>query len=223
MMANVVAREPSPRRCDVLDPHLFAVFLVAAVIIYITPGPDMLYVLAHALSMGVWAGIVASLGMAIGMVVHTTLATLGLAALLQTVPVVFDVIRYAGAAYLVYLGIRTWLGSAAAAEPVAEHARVPLSTVLWRAAVTNLLNPKIILFYVAFLPQFISPELGRTTLQFLVLGVIFVVMGLAADVIVALLGARVGEWLLWRRSARVTINRVAAVVFVGLAVRLLFG
>jgi threonine/homoserine/homoserine lactone efflux protein len=206
---------------QIIDPGLFVLFLVAAVIIYITPGPDMLYVLAHALSMGTWAGIVASLGMGIGMVVHTTAATLGLATLLRTVPVVFDIVRYGGAAYLAYLGVRTWLGSTAAADEIGEKARVPLPTVLWRATATNLLNPKIILFYIAFLPQFVNARIGHTTLQFLVLGVIFVIMGLMADIAVALLGGRVGRWLLWRRNARVTVNRVAALVFVGLAVRLL--
>jgi threonine/homoserine/homoserine lactone efflux protein len=204
-----------------IDPGLFALFLVAAVVIYVTPGPDMMYVLAHALSMGTWAGIVASLGMGIGMVVHTTAATLGLATLLQTVPVVYEVIRYAGAAYLAYLGVRTWLSSRAAVEQVGKEEPVPMRTVLWRATMTNLLNPKIILFYVAFLPQFVNRSLGHTTLQFLILGVIFVVMGLIADFAVALLGGRVGEWLLWRKNARVGINRAAAIVFVGLAVRLL--
>lgn len=204
-----------------IDPGLFALFLVAAVIIYVTPGPDMLYVLAHSLSMGTWAGIVASLGMGIGMLVHTTAATLGLATLLQAVPVAYEVIRYAGAAYLAYLGIRTWLTSRTRAEQIAQHEVVPLRTVLWRATMTNLLNPKIILFYVAFLPQFVNAGLGHTTLQFLVLGIIFVIMGLIADILVALLGGRVGEWLLWRKNAPMVVNRAAAVVFVGLAVRLL--
>ncbi|HET6211892.1 MAG TPA: LysE family translocator, partial [Micromonosporaceae bacterium] len=161
------------------------------------------------------------LGMGIGMVVHTTAATLGLATLLQKTPVVYEVIRYAGAAYLAYLGIRTWLSSTAEADDIDKRERVPMPTVLWRATVTNLLNPKIILFYVAFLPQFVNSHLGHTTLQFLVLGVIFVIMGLIADFTVAILGGRVGEWLLWRKNARVTINRAAAVVFVGIAVRLL--
>ncbi|MQA25140.1 MAG: hypothetical protein GEU94_06655 [Micromonosporaceae bacterium] len=102
--------EPTPTGADVpVDPALFAVFLVAVLVICVTPGPDMAYVLAHALSQGVLAGVVASLGMAVGMVVHTAAATLGLAALLQTAPLAYDVIRYAGAAYLVYIGVRAWL------------------------------------------------------------------------------------------------------------------
>lgn len=203
-----------------IDPSLFGLFLIAALIIYITPGPDMMYVLAHAVSMGVWAGIVASLGMGIGMAVHTTAATLGLAALLQTAPVAYDVIRYAGAAYLAYLGIRTWMASRDM-DGLQARSVVPLNTVLWRATITNLLNPKIILFYVAFLPQFVDPGLGHPTLQFLVLGVIFVLLGLLADFAIALLGGRLGERLLLREATRVMINRLVAVVFVGIAVRLI--
>lgn len=207
----------------IVEPHLFVLFLVASLIIYVTPGPDMLYVLAHSISMGARAGIIASLGMGIGMVVHTTAATLGLATLLNATPVAYNVIRYAGGAYLAYLGIQTWRTSRTMTGLPDEQAKVPLPKVLWRATATNLLNPKIILFYVAFLPQFVDSGIGHTTLQFLVLGVIFVILGLLADFAVALLGARVGEWLLWRKNAQVTINRAAAVVFVGLAVRLLVG
>ena len=181
----------------------------------------MLYVLAHALSLGRWAGIVASMGMGLGMLVHTAAATLGLATLLQTVPVAYDVIRYAGAAYLCYVGIRTWLNSKHATGKIDQHEFVPMRTVLWRATATNLLNPKIVLFYVAFLPQFVNPSLGHVTLQFLVLGMILVILGLTADVVVALLGGQVGELLLRRKNARVYINRIAATVFVGLAMRLL--
>src|SRR5262245_20729149 len=149
-----------------IDPGLFVIFLVAAVVIYVTPGPDMLYVLAHALSMGTWAGIVASLGMRIGIVAHTTAGTFGLATLLQTVPVECEVMRHAGAAYLAYTVVRTWLTSRAAADNIAKHATVPMRTVLLRATMTNLLNPKIIRFYLAFLPQFVNPSIGHNTLQF---------------------------------------------------------
>jgi threonine/homoserine/homoserine lactone efflux protein len=202
-----------------VDPGLFGLFLLAAVVIFVTPGPDMMYVLAHALSMGTRIGIVASLGLAMGMLVHTTAAALGVAALLRGAPVAYDTVRYAGGAYLGYLGIRTWLATRAVHQ--LDHAeRVPARKVLWRGAATNLLNPKIILFYIAFLPQFVRPSLGHPTVQFLVFGITFVVLGLLADVAVALLGGRLSTLLLNRRSTQVAINRVAAAVFVGLAVRL---
>jgi threonine/homoserine/homoserine lactone efflux protein len=203
-----------------VDPALFTLFLVTVVIIAVTPGPDMAYVLAHALSQGALAGVVASLGMAVGMVVHTTAAALGLAKLLQASPVAYDVIRYTGAAYLVYIGIRAWIaasGEHEAGRPLA----VPLRTVLWRASVTNLLNPKIVLFYLAFLPQFVNPQLGFITTQLLVLGAVFVVVGLVIDTAIGLLGGRIGRWLLRRGSgAERQLNRIAGTVFVGLAIRL---
>ncbi|MEO6502925.1 MAG: LysE family translocator [Jatrophihabitantaceae bacterium] len=202
-----------------VDPGLFGLFMVSAVIICIAPGPDMMYVLAHALSMGTRIGIVASLGMAIGMLVHTTAAALGVAALLRSIPLAYDIIRYAGGAYLCYLGIRTWMASRDA-HRLDPAERETGRKVLWRATVTNLLNPKIILFYIAFLPQFVRPSLGHTTLQFLVLGLIFVALGLLTDVVIAVLGGRVSSVLLDRSWAQVMINRVAGAVFVGLAVRL---
>ena len=98
---------------------------------------------------------------------------------------------------------------------------VPLRTVLWRASVTNLLNPKIVLFYLAFLPQFVNPQLGHITTQLLVLGAVFVVVGLVIDTAIGLLGGRIGRWLLRRGSgAERQLNRIAGTVFVGLAIRL---
>jgi threonine/homoserine/homoserine lactone efflux protein len=203
----------------VVDPTLFGLFLVAVVIICVTPGPDMAYVLAQSLSHSALAGVVASLGMSIGMAVHTTAATLGLATVLRASPVAYDVIRYGGAGYLAYLGVRAWLAAGAGHE-VDKGAAAPLGTVLWRAAVTNLLNPKIVLFYVAFLPQFVDPGRGSGTLQFLLLGVVFVVIGLLIDSAIALLGGQVGG-LLRHRGAETVLSRIAGTVFIGLAIRLL--
>ncbi|MFL6161840.1 MAG: LysE family translocator [Jatrophihabitantaceae bacterium] len=202
-----------------VDPGLFGLFLVAAVVIFVTPGPDMMYVLANAVSMGTRGGIVAAAGMAIGMVAQTTAAALGVAALLRGDPVAYDIIRYAGGFYLGYLGIRTWLAHHGQHQP-GQAERVPARKVLWRATATNLLNPKIILFYIAFLPQFVRPSLGHPTVQFLVLGVVFVILGLIADVTIAVLGGRLSAVLLNRRSTQAVINRIAATVFLGLAVRL---
>ncbi|HEX6075178.1 MAG TPA: LysE family translocator [Micromonosporaceae bacterium] len=202
-----------------VDPALLTLFLVAVLVIAITPGPDMAYVLAHALSQGTLAGVVASLGMAIGMMVHTTAAALGLATLLQASPVAYDVIRYVGAAYLIYIGFQAWRsdphGPEAEQRPV-----VPLRVVLWRAAATNVFNPKIVLFYVAFLPQFVDGQRGNVTAQFLILGLVFVIIGLLVDSAVALLGGHVNRWLKHRSPQRV-LNRIAAAVFFGLAVRLI--
>jgi threonine/homoserine/homoserine lactone efflux protein len=202
-----------------IDPSLFALFLAAVLVICVTPGPDMAYVLAHALSQGSLAGVVASLGMAIGMVVHTMAAALGLATLLQAAPVAYDVIRYVGAGYLVFMGIQAWRATPhshdAERQPV-----VALHVVLWRAAATNILNPKIVLFYVAFLPQFVDSQRGNATAQFLILGLVFVILGLIVDSAIAVLGGYASKWLQRRNPQRI-LNRVAATIFFGLAARLI--
>lgn len=204
-----------------LDPGLLAVFLFAILVICVTPGPDMLYILATSLSQGVRAGLVASIGMSLGMLVHTALVSVGLAALMTTTPVLYDVIRYAGAIYLVYIGIRSWRDSSSATE-VEDRPVVPLRTVLWRATMTNLLNPKIVLFYLAFLPQFVDPDRGQPGLQLLVLGLLFVIVGLLVDSAIAVAAGRLGEWLQRRHRVDRLLNRIAGTVFMALAVRLVF-
>lgn len=201
-----------------IDPSIITLFAVSVIVIAVTPGPDMAYVLAHTFSQGARAGLVASLGMALGMVVHTTAATAGLATLLQSSPVAYDLIRYAGAAYLIYIGIRFWQ-EAGHPDAMTQQTTVRLRTVLWRAAVTNLLNPKIVLFYVAFLPQFVDPRRGSASLQFLILGAMFVLIGLVIDSAIALLGGQVNGWI-QHPAANWMLKRVAGTVFVGLAVRL---
>nr|MDT0661516.1 LysE family translocator [Micromonospora sp. DSM 115978] len=204
-----------------LDPGLLALFLVAVLVICVTPGPDMLYVLATSVSQGVRAGLVASVGMSVGMLVHTVVVALGLAALVSTVPVVFDVIKFAGAAYLVYIGIRSWRDSSSAST-VERRPIVPMRTVLWRATMTNLLNPKIVLFYLAFLPQFVDADRGRPGVQLLILGLLFVVVGLLVDSAIALTAGWLGEWLQRRHRLDKLLNRIAGTVFVALAARLVF-
>ncbi|CAA9283538.1 MAG: hypothetical protein AVDCRST_MAG41-3784 [uncultured Corynebacteriales bacterium] len=204
-----------------VSPGVLGLFVLAALVICITPGPDMIYVAAHGISQGLRAGIVASFGMSAGMVVHTIAVTLGLAGLVQASPVAYDVVRYGGAIYLAILGIRTLKD--ARSTPVLEPVPpVPARTVFTRAAVTNLLNPKILLFYLAFLPQFTDPDRGPLAAQFLLLGTLFVLLGLLVDIGVALLSGKLGALFTSRPGASRRVNEVAGVVFLGLAARLAF-
>lgn len=198
---------------------VLGLFVLAALLICVTPGPDMVYVVTHGLSQGIRAGLVASLGMAAGMVFHTTAVTLGLAGLVNASPLTYDLVRWGGAVYLAVLGWKT-LRAARTTPEFADVPRVPLRTVFRRAALTNLLNPKILLFYLAFLPQFTDPARGRLALQFLVLGLVFVLLGLLVDGAVALLSGRIGDWLLRRPAASRRLNEAAGLVFLGLAARL---
>lgn len=200
-------------------PGLLGVFVLAALVICLTPGPDMLYIVTHGISQGTRQAVVASFGMAAGMLVHTTGVALGLSGLVGASPVAYDVVRYGGAVYLAVLGWRT-LRDARATPELEPVPLVPLRTVFTRAVVTNLLNPKIVLFYLAFLPQFTDPGRSSLGLQFLVLGLVFVVLGLVVDTAIALLSGRIGGLLVRRPNASRRLNEIAGLVFFGLAARL---
>ncbi|GLW35639.1 LysE family translocator [Actinoplanes regularis] len=193
-------------------------YLTAIALLMITPGPDMMFVLTNAGRYGARAGMVAALGVACGEMLHVAAVVAGLAALLVSSPVLFAVIRYAGAAYLVYLGVQALRQRAIALDGDGA----PAGNAFLRGLVTNLLNPKMILFSVAFLPQFVRPAAGNVTGQLIVLGALFIAMQLAVDMTLALTAGRFGARLARGRTAR-WLNRGCAAVFVTLGLRLAWG
>lgn len=205
-----------------IDPTSYAVFVLAVLVICVTPGPDMLYILTHGISQGTRAGLLSAVGMSAGMGCHTVAVALGVATLVQSSTVAYELLRYAGAAYLLYLA---WQSLRDTSGPDLDGSRqaVPLPTVFRRAALTNLLNPKIVLFYLAFLPQFVPPSASRPGLQLLVLGLMFTVLGLAVDCLIALLSGRIGTRLRERPGSGFWLNKLAGVVFIGLAVKVAIG
>ena len=168
----------------------FALFLVASLALLIVPGPAVMYIVARAIDQGRWAGIVSALGLAAGSAILIVAAAFGVSAVLAASPAAFNAIRYLGAAYLAYLGIR-----AALSRPVVaagEHAPPePLARVFGEGIVVNLLNPKTALFFFAFLPQFVNPA-GNVRLQIVVLGMTFSVMGMLTDSVYALVAGAIG-------------------------------
>ncbi|WP_119458908.1 LysE family translocator [Rhodospirillaceae bacterium SYSU D60014] len=202
-----------------IEPAALLVFLMATTAICITPGPDMLYILANGLTKGPAAGFTAACGMALGMVCHTAAVALGLSALLATVPLAFEIVRYVGAAYLLWLAVKSFREPAIQVGAV-ETAAAPLRRIFWQALATNLLNPKIALFYLAFLPQFASPANGSVAGQLLMLGVLFVIVGLLVDSVIGVLSGRVGLTLLRNRQVAAALKWLPGVVFIGLAARL---
>ncbi|MFF3910933.1 LysE family translocator [Streptomyces sp. NPDC001848] len=202
-----------------VDTSLYAAFLVAAFVLCVTPGPDMMFIVAMGGRGGSAAGVRAACGVACAMLVHTVAAALGLSALFATLPLLYHLLRWAGAGYLLYLAVKAFRDR----SPLAVDGRPAgpgLRRAFWQGAVTNLLNPKVILFDIAFLPQFVNPHLGHVAGQFLVLGVTLTVMGLTVDGTVGLLSGRLSALL--RRSERVgrALNVFSGTVFAGLAVRL---
>ncbi|MGW0711084.1 LysE family translocator [Streptomyces sp. NPDC002643] len=215
-----------------VDTSLYLAFLVAAFALCVTPGPDMMFIVAVGGRGGPAAGVMAAAGVASAMLVHSVAATLGLSALFETLPVLYYVLRWLGAAYLLYLAVKAFRDRSVPGEGddgldgpstlvgASARRRRGLRRAFWQGAVTNLLNPKVILFNVAFLPQFVDPSLGHVRGQFLLLGVTIVVMGLLWDGAIGLLSGRLS--LLLRRSRRVArgLNVFTGTVFAGLAVRL---
>ena len=207
----------------ILDPQLYALLLTAALLLTLAPGPDTIFVLGAGLGGGSRGGLLASAGIMTGLLVHLSLALVGVSALIAASPLAFDVLRLAGAGYLIWIGVplvaRAWRERHV--PPVLAPAQPP-TRVFWQGLTTNLLNPKVAIFYVAFLPQFVSPELGHAPLQLLLLGLTHWLMGLPYLCAVALASGSTAAWLRGSPGIRRALDAVSGIVFVGLALRLVF-
>jgi threonine/homoserine/homoserine lactone efflux protein len=166
---------------------------VAAVLVF-TPGPNTLYIIARSIQQGRRAGAVSSLGVQVGTLIHITIAALGLSALVVSSVLTFNFVKYAGATYLVYLGVKTLL-TRQKLKPTKAIRNESLSHTFRQGVVVNLLNPKTALFFFAFLPQFIDPERGTVAIQIVVLGIILVFLGTMSDMLYALTAGSFGTWL----------------------------
>jgi threonine/homoserine/homoserine lactone efflux protein len=201
-------------------------FVVAALVVSVVPGPDMLFIAANAAVGGRRTGVVAASGVSTGLVVHTVAAALGLGALIQAAPQVLNGVRIAGAAFLLYLAYLTWRASRRHVGEVDETLELPKRTLrrtYLMATLTNVANPKVILFYLAFVPQFITAGPGSwpATLQILVLGGLLIVVGFCVDASVGLLAGSLTSSVLRAGSkVRRRLERVCAGIFAGLAARL---
>ena len=196
-----------------------AAFLGAAVLLALAPGPDNLFVLMQSAMRGRAAGLLVVLGLCSGLLVHTAAVALGLATLFASSALAFNLLKAAGAIYLVWLAWQAWHAPAASAAHSAEAA--PSALQLYRRGIVmNVTNPKVSIFFLAFLPQFVAAERGSVGQQVLALGALFMLATLIVFGAIALAAGTLRELLLRSPRAQVTMNRVAAAVFVGLAARL---
>jgi threonine/homoserine/homoserine lactone efflux protein len=194
-------------------------FLVASLAVIATPGQDMILVMSKSLAQGTRAGLATAAGVSVGLVGHTLLATLGLGALLRTSEWLFTGIKFAGAAYLVYLGVqllRTRKAHLADDVTLVEsHLRLFAT-----GAASNISNPKIAVFYFAFLPQFVTPDAQAPTLTIFALGLVFAVLTFVIKGPVAMFAGRLSSWFRTRPAALLGLYRLSGLVMIGLAVRL---
>src|ERR1043165_6760191 len=175
-----------------LDWPKLSLFISVTLLLVFMPGPNTLYIIARSIQQGRRAGIVSSLGVQVGTWLHIAAAAFGLSALLLSSALAFNVVRYAGAAYLIYLGVKTLL-TKEKIGPAQEIQQVSLSRVFYQGVVVNLLNPKTALFFFAFLPQFIDATRGAVAMQIVQLGTILVLLGAVSDSMYALAAGSIGN------------------------------
>jgi threonine/homoserine/homoserine lactone efflux protein len=199
------------------EPHAIALFAVAALALLVIPGPSVLYIVTRSIEQGRAAGLASVAGVHVGTLVHVTAAAVGLSAVLMRSAVLYTGVKWAGAAYLLFLGIRRLATRAERVEDVRVE-RKPLAKLFRDGVVVNTLNPKTALFFFAFLPQFVDRERGSVTMQVLCFGVLFIVLGMLSDGTYALVAASLGDWLKRSRAFAAVERYVAGAIFVTLGV-----
>src|SRR4051794_21358209 len=203
--------------------HDFWLFILSGLLLNIAPGPDTAYIVGRSVQIGWRGGAAAALGISTGGLVHVFAAAAGLSALLMASTAVFTVVKWVGAAYLCFLGI-TMLSSRppamASGGATASHDPASLRQVFWQGALTNVLNPKVALFFIAFLPQFVAAEAPHKPLAFLLLGTIFIVNGTLWCLGVAVVAARAARRVRGSSAALLWLNRAIGGLFIYLGVRI---
>ena len=200
--------------------HGLGLFIVAGLLLNVTPGPDVLYIVGRAASQGRSAGFISALGIGAGGLLHILAAVAGVSTLMMRLPAAYEVVRWLGAAYLIYLGARALFRRGTPAAELPKFERHDLRRVFWQGFLTNALNPKVALFFAAFLPQFVDPARGSLPVQFLLLGLIFDINGTIVNLAYAAIASSAGSWLRGRLGARRALDRLTGLLFIGLGVRL---
>jgi len=200
--------------------HDYGLFVATGVLLNLTPGQDTFYIIGTSIASGRRVGLASALGISAGCVVHTIAAALGLSAILATSATAFFVVKMAGAAYLVYLGIRALIARPDAISPLQNAATVPTGLAFRRGVLTNVLNPKVALFFLALLPQFIDSDSPTKVAAFVVLGFTFVATGTVWCLCLAVAASKIRGFFVEHPRAFAHLSRVSGAIFVFLGVRL---
>ncbi|MET3292061.1 UNVERIFIED_CONTAM: threonine/homoserine/homoserine lactone efflux protein [Brevibacillus sp. OAP136] len=199
-----------------MDFSMIWLFVITAATLLIIPGPAVLYIMARSMDQGKKAGLVSVLGVALGGSVHVLAGAIGVSAILMTSATAFSIVKYVGAAYLIYLGCKTLFStSKSTASEMPKAPRKKLGKILYESALVEIMNPKTALFFLAFFPQFISPSAGSVSAQFLLLGAIFIILAFISDGLYAILAASIRKQM--NVSARLQ-NQLTGYLYIALAV-----
>ena len=203
-----------------METPALGLYIVASLALIATPGQDMLYVITRSLAQGRFAGVCSAVGVCLGILVHTALAALGVGAILQASETLFIALKLIGAAYLVYLGLKLALSREAARAIGAAGARLSPFALVWQGVLSNVTNPKIVLFFLAFLPQFVDPASAHPTRDLVFLGVLYAALALPIKTAVGLAAGSLSQRIFKRPAAIAWMNRFSGTVLVALGLRL---
>ncbi|WP_188067549.1 LysE family translocator [Brevibacillus brevis] len=194
-------------------------FVVAASTLLIIPGPAVLYIMARSIDQGKKAGLVSVLGVSLGGSVHVLAGAIGVSAILMTSATAFHIVKYLGAAYLIYLGCKTLFSkSDSTASEIPKAPRKKLRKIFYESALVEVMNPKTALFFLAFFPQFIAPTAGSVTVQFLLLGSIFIILAFISDGLYAVLAASMRKRIVGSTASSKVMNRITGYFYIALGI-----
>jgi threonine/homoserine/homoserine lactone efflux protein len=199
--------------------NTLVMFFTASVLLALAPGPDNLYVMSQSMLKGKSAGLLITLGLCTGLIGHTTAVALGVAVLFQTSAVAFTVLKFAGAAYLLYLAWKSFSASEGTLN-IQKGAETSSWYLYRRGVIMNITNPKVSIFFLAFLPQFSNPSKGSVPLQLMLLGGMFIISALVVFSSISYLAGMIGGWFLKSKKAEKILNIAAGTVFTALAIKL---
>ena len=202
-----------------IEPAKFTLFIAVSWALIIAPGPDMLYVITRGMTHGRKAGMLSAVGVICGILVHTSAAAFGLTLVFQTSAIVFLIVKYLGAIYLIYLGIKAWQDKNILSLQTSSS-NVSPQRLFCQGVLSNVLNPKIAIFFLAFLPQFVDRGGSQVTLQLITLGLTFAFLGLCFLLVVGYSSGTIGSWLSRRPHYTQSLQRLSGAILIGLGVRL---
>ena len=202
-----------------IDSETLAMFVAASTALGFAPGPDNIFVLTQSMVNGRAAGMRITLGLCTGLLVHTTIVALGVSVIFRTSPLAFNALKYCGALYLLFLAWKAFRASSSRLKP-GEKTKLGPWQLYRRGIIMNITNPKVSIFFMAFLPQFTSPAAGSITLQLILLGFIFILVTIVVFGLVSQLAGAIGKWLARSEKGERVLNIAAGVVFVSLALKL---
>ncbi|USG67858.1 LysE family translocator [Brevibacillus ruminantium] len=194
-------------------------FVVAAATLLIIPGPAVFYIMARSIDQGKKAGLVSVLGVSLGGSVHVLAGAIGVSAILMTSATAFNIVKYLGAAYLIYLGCKTLFSTSdGTTSEIPKAPRKKLVKIFYESALVEIMNPKTALFFLAFFPQFISPSAGSVTVQFLLLGTIFIILAFMSDGLYAVLAASIRKRITGSKARPKLLNRITGYFYIALGI-----